>query len=314
MVRLCVGRRRPGLARVQAQPGELAFCAPDSNESVGLAPNVARAQDTVMRSQVVFSHSNRGLGLLEIVGCLVAMAIGIWIGAQYLGVDLNGAAYQALDETELLTSLPEEWRPENPECPDGDCASADEKRSAAAAELSQERDRLRLEVARLRGDESGATASSEILLDEATQFTRAQTTAYWQQLHDVVVELEQIRSQTESLLGGEEHSRVLSVRRQAYDYSARAIENIAAEGVDEQAVEAAARVAEWCRKGAETFAAAAELAGRKPVGGRSVRAEQLWSQARTELEKRTDMVRRKAAETQVYLNGKYFVELSDLPL
>ncbi|MEO1495712.1 MAG: hypothetical protein AAFV43_01035 [Planctomycetota bacterium] len=271
-----------------------------------------------MRCSPSRQSNHRGLGLLEIVGCLVAMAVGVWIGAQYLGVDLNGAAYQALDETELLTQLPEDWRPVNPECPDGDCPSDEEKWALESAVLLQERDTLRFEVAKLRAPDLasvGADAlSQDTLLDAEKQRLRTQTTAYWQNLHDIVAELDDIDLRTEPLLGSDDHSRVLSIRRRAYDYSARAVEHLETNGVDTRAVEMGVRVAEWCREGAHMFAKAAELAGSQPVGGRSVRAEQLWVQSRTELEKLTDMVRRKAVETLVYLNGQYFVELNELPL
>lgn len=271
-----------------------------------------------MRDKTHRHKNHRGLGLLEIVGCLVAMAIGVWIGAQYLGVDLNGAAYQALDETELLTQLPEDWRPANPECPNGDCPSDEEKRALESAVLHQERDTLRFEVAKLRAPDltpiGARPAEGDTLLDAEQQRLCTNTTAYWQNLHDAVAELDTIDQRTEPLLGGDDHSRVLSIRRRAYDYTARAIEHLETDGVDQRAVEMGVRVSEWCRRGAEMFAKAAELAGNQPVGGRSVRAEQLWVQSRTELEKLTDMVRRKAVETLVYLNGQYFVELNELPL
>ena len=69
-----------------------------------------------------------------------------------MGLDLNKAAYQALDETELLTQIPDEWRPVNPDCPDGDCPDPAELRRAEQQipALLAELDALRMEVARLR--------------------------------------------------------------------------------------------------------------------------------------------------------------------
>ncbi|TWT48552.1 hypothetical protein [Botrimarina hoheduenensis] len=258
-----------------------------------------------------------GLGLLEIVGCLVAMAIGIWLGAQYLGVDLNGAAYKALDETELLTKLPEEWRPVNPECPDGDCPDPQEVRLVEAAMLQQELDDLRFEVARLRAPHTGkqsTPAPSEALLSAEEQRVRTLSTAYWQRLAEIVAELDHIEQHTQGLLGSDEHARVLAVRRRSYDYGARAIRHLDPAGVDERALEVGVRVSEWCEHGAQMLVDSADLAGRQAVDGRSVRAEQVWAQSKQEHEMLTDLVRRKSLDTLVYLNGKYFVELLELPL
>ena len=73
---------------------------------------------------------------MEVLTSLLAVAGGLWIGAQYYDVDLNGAAYQALDETQLLEKLPPDWRPPNPDCPNGDCPDPAEVRAAEEARLT----------------------------------------------------------------------------------------------------------------------------------------------------------------------------------
>lgn len=263
----------------------------------------------------VVATARRGFSKFELLGCLVAVAGGLWIGASFLGVDLNGAAYQALDETELLTQIPEEWRPENPDCPNGDCPDPAEIRAAERAELRSELDELRYEVARL----SGASGASSIEpngaeLSAADQATRDQTQAYWQGLAEIVFEVTAIQQRVTPYAGTDQHARALAVRRRALAYGQRAAQLLDVEGVDPEAVATGVRVSEWLGQGAETLQTAIDLRGHQAVGGRAVAASDLWAQTEAELKMRSELVRRKSAETSTYLTTRYFYEFPPLGL
>ncbi|MEO0530321.1 MAG: hypothetical protein AAF266_07045 [Planctomycetota bacterium] len=267
------------------------------------------------------NRSNRwtvrsGISKIELITCLLAVAGGVWIGAQYVGLDLQGAAYQALDETELLTQIPTEWRPVNPECPDGDCPSEADLRRVEEQRLQAELEELRYEVARLAGgkppiDLADAKASS---LTAEQQQARDRTQAYWQGLSEIVFEVTAIQQRVAPFKGTDEQSRALAVRRRALDYGEEAIQVLDTEGVDSEAITTGYRVAEWFGHGSETLNKALELRSRQPVGGRAMSAADVWAYTEADLQKRTDLVRRKSQETSAYLTSKFFAEFPPLGL
>lgn len=261
------------------------------------------------------SARRRALSKIEFLGCLVAVGGGLWIGSNYLGVDLNGAAYQALDETELLTQIPEEWRPPNPECPNGDCPDPEELRAAELLRLRSELEELRFEVTRLtRGPQSPESGEESTSLSEADRVSRDRTLSYWQGLSQIVFEVATIQSMVQPYAGTEVHSQALAVRRRALEYGHEAAELLNTDGVDPEAIATGLRVAEWYSQGAEKLRTALELKSSQPVGGRSVTAAELWAQTETDLQKRTDLVLRKSQETSAYLTSKYFTDFLPLGL
>lgn len=253
---------------------------------------------------------------VELIGCLFAVAGGVWIGAQYVGLDLNQAAYQALDETELLTQIPDDWRPRNPDCPDGDCPEPSEVRLAEKQRLQHELEELRYETTRIVGgkpaiDIENADPTS---LSSEEQTTRDRTQHYWQGLSEIVFEVTTIQQRVAPFAGTTEHSRALAVRRRTLDYGYRATMLLDTEGVDSEAVATGIRVAEWFGHGSKTLKSALELRSRQAVGGRSVTAADLWAQIESDLEKRTELVSRKSRETSTYLTTKFFAEFPPLGL
>lgn len=257
-----------------------------------------------------------GLSILELLGCVVAVAGGVWIGAVYFGVDLNGAAYQALDEADLLEKIPNDWRPENPDCPGGDCPDPAEVRAAQQARLRATLERLRTEAARvsegIAADDLEPAAAPALGAEDADR--RDTTSRYWQELSRIVFEVTAIQNLLEPHLGSEKHGQVLAVRRRVFEYGREAAELLSPEGVDPEAVATGVRVSEWFAHSADQLRTALELKTSQPVGGRSVSAEDLWAQTEAELEKRTDLIRRKSRETSAYLSSRYFVDFPPLGL
>ena len=251
----------------------------------------------------------------EFLGCVLFLAGGIWIGSTYLGVDLNRAAYVALDETELLGQIPSEWRPANPDCPEGDCPDPTAVRLSERVELKAELDSLRLEVARLRAGAADASeAVDESILDTGLVESRDHTVAYWQELSEVIEEVEAIQRRVADVTQPTEQAHVLVVRRRALDYGERAIALLEIEGVDERAVETGGRIARWYAQSGEALSEASEPSNRQAANGRTVSAERVWSQTQRQHAKQTELVRRKADEAFRYLNARYLVELPPLAL
>lgn len=251
-----------------------------------------------------------GLSTVEFLGCLVAVAGGVWIGANYVGLNLEGVAYTALDESELLTQIPEDWRPVNPDCPDGDCPDPEQVRLMERAKLQSELEELRFEVAKFTGTPPDARAGTQLSPEDQT--TRDRTHAAWLELSEIVTEVTTLQHRVSPYVGTEHHSQALAVRRRALEYGQHAANLLNLEGVDPEATATVARVGEWLGHAAETLQTAVTLKGLQAVDGRAVPAAEVWAQTESELQKRTDLVRRKSAETSTYLTTRYFVEFPPL--
>lgn len=255
-----------------------------------------------------------GLSRFEILTSLLAVAGGLWIGAQYYNVDLNGAAYQALDESHLLEKLPPDWRPPNPDCPNGDCPNPAEVRAVEEARLTAKLKELQFEVARLSGGGEGGSAdqSQTTSLTESDIAVRERTQAYWQGLTRIVFEVSAIHNVVAPYAGTDLQSRALAVRRRSLEYGHEATNLLDIDGVDPEAIATGVRVSEWFAQSAEQLNTALELKTRQPVGKRSLSAADVWAQAEAELQMRTELVRRKSQETSAYLTSKYFADFPPL--
>lgn len=267
-----------------------------------------------MTRSTLSAAPRRGLNTIELLGCLVAVAGGVWIGATYVGLDLQGAAYQALDETELLTQIPEDWRPTNPDCPNGDCPDPEEVREEERRGLRAEFQELKFEVARLAGGVEHVSPEQQdgAKLSPDEQLVRDRTTAYWQELSRIVFEVTSIQQRVVPFAGSEQHSRAIAIRSRALEYGQQAIQLLNHDGIDTEALATGVRVGEWLGQGSETLQTAIDLRGHQAIGGRSVPAADVWAQTEAELRMRTELVRRKSAETSTYLTTRYFAEFPPL--
>ncbi|MGL4512741.1 MAG: hypothetical protein ACRCT8_06585 [Lacipirellulaceae bacterium] len=256
------------------------------------------------------SRSHRGVSRVEFLGVLLAVGGGVYIGSQYLGVDLNRAAYRALDESSLLEKIPDKWRPANPDCPNGDCPDPNEVRAHAELQLRSELDRLTVEIARLGNLDTDNPAQ----LDPALETQRDATLGYWQRLTEVVATVERLQTRVEPFATSADQAHVFALRRRAMEYGQRAIDLLDAKEVDSRAVESGIRLAEWYSHGAELLGRAHDLTGRQTPDGRAVSAQRLLAQNEHDHAKRTELVRRKADDAAVYLHGRYLVPFPPLAL
>lgn len=188
-----------------------------------------------------------GLSTLETIGCVVAVAGGICLGALYAGVDLRQAAHTALDESELLESVPLAWRPDVA----GDKAIAEKE----AAELREEHESLSSEIAKLSGaktDPAPATAT--------TIAARDQTLAYWQAVNQIAFEEAAMQSQVEAAFAETNAAKVFAIKARACRYAANALDAVkATPAVDASAVKFSKRLQTWYESGAEQFERAVQI-------------------------------------------------------
>ncbi len=126
-----------------------------------------------------------GLSVLEIVGCLMALVGGLWLGAIYLGVDVQHITYVALSESALMDKMPEDWRPNDPATEGAPTAA--ERAAKAQNELVSLRD----EITTLRDSPPAQTTETKTDAKiaapaDADEAARKASLVYWSRLNEVV--------------------------------------------------------------------------------------------------------------------------------
>ncbi|MEM8866593.1 MAG: hypothetical protein AAGF31_13710 [Planctomycetota bacterium] len=248
----------------------------------------------------------RGVSIYSLITCLFAVGGGVWIGAQMMEVKVTDLAYTALDETQMLDKLPEEWRPELSECPVGECPEKDTPNEYAAA-LQNEFAGLQLEVAKLQ---QAATRGETPVLQTPEQAEelaneREQTLAYWARLCEVANQVAQLDEKVESAMGKMTSGHVFDVRRRAFDYGRRSIEALPTYDVDPRAIEAGNRLIGWYEDGTAFYEQAIVTWDSLAGAEQTPFAENTLENARVQHRKQTELLRVKLAELSSLLSRRY---------
>lgn len=252
-------------------------------------------------------RARAGVTLLQVLTCLLAVAGGVYVGAEYTGVTLNDVAYTVLDETRLLEQVPEEWRPELSECPIGECPERVAP-NEDAAELRAEFETLRLDAAKLRrAAKSGEMPDLSTYSEGELALMRDKTVAYWGRLCEIANQVAELDLGVEPAMGSGATGHAFDIRRRAFDFGRRSIEKIDFENVDPQAVEGGNRLIEWYREGAEFYDSATEVWDGMAGGDGSKAAEEALNKARIQHAKQTDLLQAKLAELSSLLTRRYAV-------
>ncbi|QDU91219.1 hypothetical protein Pla175_46390 [Pirellulimonas nuda] len=255
-----------------------------------------------------FNRAGRpGVSSLQFVGCIAAATAGIVIGSQYVGMDLQDAAYTALDEGRLLEHIPEDWRPATPQHVLDAQAPLEEKQASLRDEIDQLREEADSLAKAVRG---GAAETMDIAAEPMFEVRRQRTAEYWARVHEVIQEVSAVHNGVEPAIGGQYAARMLELRRRACHYGRRSIEALDSEEVDPQAVETARRVAVWFHHGVALYERAVTLvSGITPEDPALYRRED-WSRAEEHHRKEAEYVRLKNDAAAASLGSKYGLELS----
>ena len=196
----------------------------------------------------------RAASLLEVTGCVLAVVVGVWLGARYLGLDLHAAAYTTLTDYEVMDTLPEGWRLTPPA---GMEPLTHEQQSLA---LTAELETLRKEVGELSSDaaleETPLTVEVDTSMHPKLLERRQQTLAFWSQLGGIRDEVQRLQAQADEALNEQNVYKVLELRRRSYLYGAKAVELAMSDDVDPQALQFAEQLISWYEHGAELYSEA----------------------------------------------------------
>lgn len=252
------------------------------------------------------SGSRAGISLFHFLGCVIAAICGAILGAQYLGINLQDAAYTALDKGELLERIPPEWRPATPE----HVLAAQVSPEVRAEQLRRELSELRIEAATLKKAITGDTQDlAEVSTEPDFEDRRTQTVSYWNHVRQIISDVASVHDVVEPAVGGQLAARMLELRRRACDYGQRAIDELPIEGVDPQAVETARRVAVWFHHGVGLYERAAGLVGGSTTDDTALYRQEEWTRAESQHQKEAEYLRMKQQLAVGALSARYGVEL-----
>lgn len=255
----------------------------------------------------------QGASLLEITGLLVAVGIGVWLGARYLGVDLHAAAYTALTKADLMEKLPEEWQLAPPE---GMEPQTPEQEALA---LTAELEAIRLDVARLNNEEiAGEELTDEQALEASANLDyemlarRQNTLAFWSQLGGIRDEVDRLQASADEALNEQNVYKILEVRRRAYVYGAKAVKLAMEEAVDPQAIQFAEQLMGWFDHGAELYGEAMRVWEGQHLAAQGVSSDQLLEQVQLQHDNEALLLFQKGGRLREVLFRRYQVAFPEI--
>jgi hypothetical protein len=242
----------------------------------------------------------RGISTLEFIGCLAAVVGGAWIGAMYLGVNVEHVAHSVLEQTNLLDKVPAEWRPEGP-----DVVTREELVSKLRHELGS----LRGDIVALRS-ESDPTGAGQPLSDTDAA-GRESTRAYWQRLNEIALGEDDMQRDAEKAIDKTNAPKVFAIKARISRFAAKGVEAVPSEGVDEQVVRFGRQLAIWYGRADELYERAVTI---WETPGHSQSRTQLteeWKQAEFQHRQEARLLRERAAVLRASISRQLGEEFPD---
>jgi hypothetical protein len=246
--------------------------------------------------------ANRGLSILEFVGCLSALAGGVLLGSMYFGVDVKGLLTEVVRRAEKSVAAPATSAPESPvqnpvdepstpksptDAEPAPQATADEPAAAADAPAGADR------------SSPGSSLAEAITLTE--QQRRELTHAYWDGLNEHMQAEVDSRSTNINAGGNAELYAYLAARSDGHEKAAEAIAALSPRGVDAHVTSYGAKALAWHREGAKLFARAGDLLTGAPTAKLSGPFAQSWQSAATQHQMEEKLLGEKHRAVQLYL-------------
>ena len=196
-----------------------------------------------------------GLTALEFAGCTVALVGGAWLGAIYLGVDVQSVAHTALLQAHVLDKVPEDWRPKAP-------ADKSVTREQLVNTLREELGMLRTEITALRSGKPVVAAGDNATLDSdpiSKLPTKERTRAYWARLNEIALGEAALQHDAEQAFSEPNAAKVFAIKGRISRFSAKAVEAIPTAAVDEAAVRFGRELGLWYDHGGELYEKAVRI-------------------------------------------------------
>jgi hypothetical protein len=256
-----------------------------------------------------FPHRGRpraALSALEFMGCLIAVVGGAWLGAIYLGVDVNKVAYTALAQSDLLEKVPEGWRPEGP-------ADKTVTREQLVATLREELGSLKSEITSLRTGEGVASANVPVSSNEPKSAATAKdrSIAYWARLNEIALGESDLQQEAEAAFNAENAAKVFAIKARICRFAAKAVEAVPTTGVNETAVQFGRHLGLWYDHGGELYEKAVGI-WESPIGPQArTELNEEWKQSEVHHRNEARLLKDKASATRTTLSRVYGEEIPE---
>jgi hypothetical protein len=193
------------------------------------------------------SSERRGLTTLEFLGCVTAVLGGAWIGAMYLGVNIQHLAHSALAQAQLLDRVPPEWRPKGPNVV---------TREQLVSTLRKELGSLRSEIKSLH---HGSDPDNGEAVSDAAAAARDSTRTYWMRLNEIALGENDLQRDAETALDDTNAAKVFAIKARVSRFAAKGVEAVPSEGVDEAVVKFGRQLGLWYGRANELYERAAQI-------------------------------------------------------
>jgi hypothetical protein len=261
-------------------------------------------------SSTIRAH-RAGWSYIQVIACIVALSTGVWLGAHYVGVEVEDLAYTALDKSEVLGKIPTEWRPE---APPGVALDPEKERQMAEQQskaLQSELQKLRQGVAELQTTSTVSNASANS--SNNAEGDAAKTLDYWNQLNEISQTVARLNADAEAAINHVNASRVLQLRSSACQYGISAIEALPEKHVDPLVLELGATIATWYGHAAELNEKTIAIwqGGQQGISGADGAG---MAAARQQFEKESGLIRTKSVDLRERLKRRHATEFPPLGL
>jgi hypothetical protein len=252
-----------------------------------------------MRTKNQHRQAHAGLTVLEFLGCLIAVVGGAWLGALYLGVDVQKVAYNVLSESQLLDKVPQDWRPEAPR----DKAMT---REQLLSTLREELGSLRTQIRALQTGKNEGTGADPGTIDPAAVMpTKEQTLAYWSRLNEIVAGEKALQQDAESTFNAANAAKVFAIKGRISRFAAKSVEALPSVAVDDTALRFGREICLWYDHGGELYEKAVRI-WETPMGPQArAQLNEEWKQADQHHQNEGRLIDEKAAAARGSLGRIY---------
>ncbi len=246
-----------------------------------------------------------GITIFQLLTGLLAASVGFYAGATFVGLNIDRVAYYAMDRTDLLEQVPQEWIPE----------ALEEQAIQNETERENRLEQLQVRLTDLeRMIESNGTEKTEIIsnnqsaergLESIQSFKRdyPATLSHWEDLVDLYQRISDLDKRAND--NENSHSKWLTVRKVLYQYASEFLNALDTQGVDPKVLEMNVRLSEWFSNGLQQAEAEIRFDHLLASGEPPINERQSIQQSRVHLDKLSELLHRRLVETQQYLQTHY---------
>jgi hypothetical protein len=191
-----------------------------------------------------------GLSTIEFVGCLVAVFGGLYIGALYLGVNLEHVAHDTLSRAHLLEKIPEKWRPESAK---DQLVSHEQMDSMVRTELAA----IRNDIQALHDETLPMSKPAAQLGVTNTGLDKTRT--YWLRVNEIARRDDELQRDADTSAGDANTAKVFAVKARVSRVAAKGINAVPTDGVDASIVKFGRQLSLWYDRTAELYERAVRI-------------------------------------------------------